>query len=360
MKSGRRNSYCYMRAAAAMAIVILHTFQYNVGAFPVMGVTKIASVAVRNCMLWAVPVFVMVTGALMLSEERVLPYPRLFFRYVAKTVLLLFICVTGGRLLDQYILGIAQAEPSMIFVLHSLTALFTAQGWQTFWYLYLLLAIYLSLPAFRGIAKGLSRKDIRYLLWVLFLFQSVLPFIGFFLRMDSGWYLLFYTIYPFYLLAGYYFRNGNMFDGRFILASVIVCAGMEAALTVGCFLGGWSLLIGEIERYSFPVVVVGSLSAFLLFVRREEPERVSLPQRMLLLFDRYTLDIYLIHLFLLEIMVYGLQFDPYGYGIGMVFAEAVGLFIVSFVFSYGLRQIFGFVLHFSQRKTQNKASSNDL
>ena len=335
----RENAYCYMRAVSAVAIVLLHTFQYAFSSFEVMGREKIMSVAVRNDMLWAVPVFVMVTGALMLAKEREFTYAKLFGSYLKKIIILLLVCTVASRALDQYFLLTEEAEGIGLFLKNSVKALLTAQGWSEFWYLYLLIAIYISLPALRAMVRGMDALDLKYILGVLFIFQSLLPFVFRLGGMEFGWYILFFSIYPFYLIAGYYIKVYGKIFGK-PLWGIAVCMAVQTVLTVECFLHGLSALIQEIGLYSFPVNVLTAVFIFCFCIGWGNRKQGWI-ERLLLRVDPYTLDIYLIHLFLIHILVYGVKFNPYRYGIWMVFAEAAGIFLSSLIVAWVLRNILG-------------------
>ena len=58
-----------LRAIACIAIVILHTF-YAASVYAPDHTAKIAALTTRNLMMWAVPCFVMVSGALLLDSAR--------------------------------------------------------------------------------------------------------------------------------------------------------------------------------------------------------------------------------------------------------------------------------------------------
>ena len=63
-----------LRAVSCIAIVLLHTF-YAASAYAAPGSTAhLAAISVRNLMMWAVPCFVMVSGALLLDQARVITY----------------------------------------------------------------------------------------------------------------------------------------------------------------------------------------------------------------------------------------------------------------------------------------------
>ena len=86
-------SFSYLRAIACIAIIILHMFA---SASIIYGeqigiLVNACSRSLSNVMMWAVPCFVMVSGALLLSKERKLTYRKLFRKYVLRMFLVLII-----------------------------------------------------------------------------------------------------------------------------------------------------------------------------------------------------------------------------------------------------------------------------
>ena len=325
--SQRENAYCYMRAVSAIAIIMLHTFQYAFSSFTIIGKSKIFSVVVRNDLLWAVPVFVMVTGALMLAEDRKLSYTKLFGKYLKKILILLIVCLFASRMLDQYILHVEEEESIFSFLKNTICDFLAAQGWSEFWYLYLLVAIYISLPAFRAMIRGKDTLDLKYIIWILFLFQSLLPFIFRLCGVESGWYTLFFSIYPFYLIVGYYLKGGR-YDCKIMIFGVVIFLMVQSVLTIICFMHGFTTLIKEIELYSFPGIVLTAIFIFGLCMEWGKKEQ-GLIEKFLLKIDPYTLDMYVIHLFLLRILFYGLGVNPYKFGLYMIFIETMIVFSMS-------------------------------
>ena len=70
--------YVYLRVIACLAIVILHT-AYGAGSEFEEVITSFqhtVTMTVTNCMMWAVPCFVMITGALLLPPEKDISYEK--------------------------------------------------------------------------------------------------------------------------------------------------------------------------------------------------------------------------------------------------------------------------------------------
>ena len=358
----------YMRTMAAFAVVLLHTAQYNADFFNIKGYDKILSFTVRNCMLWAVPIFVMVTGALLLNPNRKLGYRKLFSRYVLRILVALLGCVFLCNILDQYIFKTETAKHVFPFLLDAIRDFLTAGGWDLLWYLYMLVALYITLPFFRTLTKNSSRTDLIYAVALLFCFQSLIPTTAHLLGTESGFYILIFSIYPLYILLGYWISGlqtqnapgapalhfGGFPKQKECLGLaffvVAVCFLFDIVFSIACFKFGWITLFENMTLYSFPVTVVQAAGIFYIF------EKIPLKAPSLLMdIDRHTLAIYLIHIFLLKLLSNAASFNPYRFGFWMIFAEAIFLFFASYLLAKSwawVRERGGAV--FTQTLRQNK------
>ena len=78
--------YSNIRALACMAIVILHTFYAVAGLQSMTPALRTGAYMVRNAMFWAVPCFVMVTGALLLDPSRDVTWRKILGRYLPRVL----------------------------------------------------------------------------------------------------------------------------------------------------------------------------------------------------------------------------------------------------------------------------------
>ena len=336
MVTQRDSSLSYMRVLAALAIVVLHVFQYVTEGFNVLGTDKIASISVRNSMLWAVPIFVMVSGALLLDDSRDITYARLFRRYIFRIAVVLVAAVLIYEMVDAIIFNYSIDAG---FFLSSLKAIFFGTAWKPLWYLYMLLAIYLMLPIYRLAAKSMTAKDSRYLVAILFVFQSALPFIEKFTGRKSGFYICVYTVYTLYFFAGHAIYKGHInLRTSFAVILFVITSAANVILTVMSFKMGLTEVFNAINNYASCIVVIQSLSLFslLLKLRRDDSGTFG---RALLSIDKVTLGIYLIHLIILRIVIYYIKWNPYEYGIYMTVLLALGIFVASFLIARILHMI---------------------
>ena len=93
-KNNRVPQLSLMRCIACIGIVVLHTVfaasQYF--ADSITPTQNMFSRMVDNNMMWAVPVFLMVTGALQLDPGKELPLKKLFGRYLLRILIALIAC----------------------------------------------------------------------------------------------------------------------------------------------------------------------------------------------------------------------------------------------------------------------------
>ena len=92
MKLMEKHDLMYLRlvrVTAAMAIVILHTFNFFVASFETLQLQRVVSYCVRNMQMFAVPCFVMVSGVLLLNPEKELTVRYIVSKYVLRVGLAL-------------------------------------------------------------------------------------------------------------------------------------------------------------------------------------------------------------------------------------------------------------------------------
>lgn len=204
-KPGFSSKYSYIRAISCIAIIALHTvfssllvYQKSLTELQVMG----SRIMVNNLM-WAVPCFFMVSGALLLDRRREMPYKKLFTKYIGKMFLVILIFTLIYSISDMFLNG----QPGFgEALLQGIYKSFTDTSWSHMWYLYTLIGIYIMLPLYKKVVQGCTEKDIWYLLAVFFVFLSLFPILEMF-SVSFGVKIPAATIYPFWFFLGYALRE---------------------------------------------------------------------------------------------------------------------------------------------------------
>lgn len=320
--------YSNIRALACMAIVILHTFYSVAGLQSMTPALRTGAYMVRNAMFWAVPCFVMVTGALLLDPSREVTWRKILGRYLPRILSALLFFTLLFVLFD----ALTGDEPfSVRFLTDWLYKMATDTGWSHMWYLYLMVGIYLLLPFYRMITNQAKNGEIRLLLMIYFLFQSLIPLVEKLCGSSSGFYICVNTVYPLFLFAGYALSKGIIRMGLLPAAccSVIGLAGILVLTFLGVHqdTGVLSKVVGN---YSFPGVILLSAGIFEL-IRSLSERWPAVLRKALSSIDRYSFGIYLIHMLYLKLAVVVLKLPIASFGglFGVLLA-AVVIFLVSY------------------------------
>lgn len=223
-------SFSYLRAAACFAIVLLHTMFCAVSLFPeeASAAQALLSNIVVNNMMWAVPCFLMVSGALLLNPEHPVTVKKCLTKYIPRMLIALVVFCLLFRALEILV----NHEPvNAETLLSGFYEIFSGTSWSHVWYLYLMIGIYLLLPFYHKIASNSTAGELRYLMIVYVIFLSLVPVLKTF-GISVGFYICVSAIYPFYLFCGYALRQGVWRVNRglgllFLLigtAAVVLCS----------------------------------------------------------------------------------------------------------------------------------------
>lgn len=282
------------KALAICAVVLIHCSANHFAHHPADSFQWLAACFWGSVSRWAVPVFLLCSGALMNAPGRDLPLKKLFSRYLLRLALALAVWAGLYELLRIY-MGRGGAPLSQL-------AVQSAQNWLTgttyyhLYYFYFAIALYLALPLTRLIARHASRAELRYLLALWFLAGSVIPFCRYFPPFDQlGASLLRYSLPAIFLspglgLLGWYLGQHPPKSCREGL--VLFLAGFGVT-----FLGTWrrSAAAGELDQFfldGFGLFVL--LMAAGVFRLCQRLGRDGVPEPVLYL-SRASFCVYLIH-----------------------------------------------------------------
>lgn len=147
----------WLRALGAVGIVILHAIftRHNAGV-PNSDLESLVDGVV--CIVagrWAVPVFFMMSGALMLDPSRPMDWPKM----LGHVWRLGFVLLTFGSAFCLIEAAVQAGGISMAVVGQALLHLVTARSWDHLWFVYQLLGFYLVTPLIRPWVAQASRQE---------------------------------------------------------------------------------------------------------------------------------------------------------------------------------------------------------
>ncbi|MCQ2482977.1 MAG: acyltransferase [Clostridia bacterium] len=325
-----------LKAVAAFAVVILHVF-FGADSFAVTAGQHIYCLLMRNLMMWSVPCFVMVTGALLLDPtkdtdvKKVLKY---CLRVIAALVVFSIIFSMFDSAVMYYFSGEKQSIKSVFKDI--VCDIFMGTGWKHMWYLYLMLAIYLTLPIFRAIILNSSQELIKYFVIIGFIFLSVVPTINTIFKIELPFYIFLYSIYPLFLILGYAIHN-DIIKFNFI-ASVLLCvAGIVGitGITIYGIIHASDMCLSLTGTYTFPCIIFLAVGVFSLFKRF-----CNKKSKFLCVVSKCSFGIYLMHFAIVKYFAVVIKPNVFAVsGAPLLYVEAVIATLVPIVITLVYRKI---------------------
>jgi surface polysaccharide O-acyltransferase-like enzyme len=325
-----------LRLIAMFAVIVLHTaspllFLYNSAPVSNWIVADIYNAIVR----FAVPVFVMITGALLLHREYELSD---FLKKRIGRLILPFLFWSLVYIGYQWYLEIVvfnnDAWANVKLILHQLK---TGASYHL-WYVYLLIGLYLFIPILSKFIRNATEKEILYLLAIWFLTMLISkPYLT---QFDTAVDLRYFTGYMGYLVLGYYLAYKRFTIPYLAFPALLIFTACVVLITCGTYY----LQIKNHALSTFfyepigPFVVALSASVFLA-AKNINGKMKPIFNTIFLNAGKYTLGIYLSHALVLNILelnniTYAI-FNPIA-GIPLV---ALLCFIISWLAIYTLEKI---------------------
>jgi len=343
MQEKRIESLSYLRVFATFAIILLHTLftASSIYGSEIGFSNNLILIILVNCSMWAVPLFLMVTGSLLLQRNKKITFAKVFKTYVFRILLALTIFAFIYNIFDV----ITNKENfSISIIINTIWKIYSGNSWNTLWYLYMLIGIYILLPFYKKIINYSNAQELRYLLVVYIVFLSILPFLGT-AGFASGFYVDFLTIYPFYLLLGYVIYTGIIKLN--VIVSVIPGIVGTALISVLTYIRYTNeiLYLDALWSYSSLLVIMQAVSIFSLtfhlkreyandetIVVKKNRSQYSLIYKLIKELDSCSFGIYLIHIIFVKLFFVNLQINPFiGNPIFNFFSLIIGNLFLSYI-----------------------------
>jgi len=244
--------------------------------------------------LLGVPLFVMLTGALLLNPNREDEPLKVFYKKRLDRIGLPFVFWTIIYFIWSFtVVG----EP---LTLHNIGQGLINGSFSHLWYLYLLMGLYAVTPVLRVLVKHLERKLFTYILIIWFVGTLTTPFIHTFTTFDYNPYPFVFLDWVGYFLIGTYILYSNIRRSRaalLVILGVIGSAGGEWVLTA--ILG--KTYTGYFHSYMNATIIIASVSLFYLLISFDFNRigNYSKTSRIIHWVSQNTFPIYLIHMIVL-------------------------------------------------------------
>lgn len=228
--SGRSGSIDLTKCMATCAVLLIHCSANRYQLFTVGSLDWLTVLFWNGACKWAVPVFLMCSGALMNDPQRELPLNRLFSRYLLRLVASLSVWAALYECLRILILRGSAPLSELLWAAGK--NWFTGNTYYHLYYFYFAIGLYLALPLTRLITRWASKQELRYLLLLWLFFGSVLPCLQYFLPFRlTGPSLLRFILSPVFASAGLGLLGWYLHQkpaGRLLPSLLLFLAGFAA------------------------------------------------------------------------------------------------------------------------------------
>lgn len=297
----RNVGYDVIRILSIFLVVVIHSNVAYLAANTGTPGWHFVMLATSVCLV-AVPLFFMVSGALLLDTDEVISLDKLFFGRILKQALP-FIVWSAVYVLARIVMG------KISFTLSAFTALLYEPAYYQFWFMYSLLAIYLLLPVLQAVVIKLSKRHLEYVLLVWLVFCTVFPVLERFVpgfAISGHVDLILCEGYVGYFLLGYYLKKYHSElswkKGALLAAVGIgatgVLAVVEYAVTADIGFSGYFY-----QAYLTPLVAFASTGVFILFANMTYTENEKTRSALKML-STASIGVYYIHMLVLTALEY--------------------------------------------------------
>ncbi len=285
-----------------------------------------------------VPLFVMLSGALLLNPGKVDEPMGEFFRKRFNRIGLPLIFWTVVYFAWSFAIW---EKPVTLF---NIGQGLISGSYPILWFLYLLVGIYLITPILRTLVKHIDRKQFKLLLAMWFVGTVSVPLIHNFTNFSFDPFMFVITDWVGFFLLGIYLTETK-------IQSTIAYIGLIFGLLVA-ILGDWFLtasmgeqFTGYFHGYLSFNMIIASAAFFLILIRIPYSSIDSgniIINRLIKWIEQNTLPIYLVHIIVIESLHLGLLGFSFPYT-GNVLVDAPVLALVTFVLTaaivYPLKKI---------------------
>lgn len=281
----RLNNYDLLRIIAAIAVISIHASARYVNPHDI--IVLIYYILSR----FAVPCFLMLTGALVLSNDKNKEYKYFYtksFKYIGIPTIIFSIFYFCVSMINRILLFIqGNTELNNFYI--PINNLLTGSPHFHMWYLYMLIGIYIFIPIVIRFKNSISEKSFKY---ISYIFMMLCCVFGLTSNHLLNYDLSLSFIYLSYVMIGYQISKENDINNKKAFIFIIFGLAIESLIIVLQYYQISFLKLDIINNFN-PLIALGSIMIFKGFTHLKVNTDLSKLSKM-------TFNIYLIHAFVLE------------------------------------------------------------
>jgi len=333
----RRISFDVIRIVAILSVVLVHVSAYIVIKYPDPAKTEFLIGNIFNGLSRAgVPLFVMLSGALLLNESKEL-YTKRFLR---KSLIWMILLLIGWMLFYASfyagILPIITGEKPSVEAFMGYLVTFKGSDYPHMWYMFMVVGMYLLIPVLRLFVKKENRVYIFCIIVGCIIVQFAAKTLDILIPTDavitvSGFIGKFHmeplTGYIGYLLLGWYLST---FQLKRIQRVFIYSIGYISAVLGIIVVQFYYTSIPNIRGYLYSelafVPMVFGVAIFVMIIQLCG-DRTTNSKKVIAL-SNYSFGIYIIHVLYLELFTYVIiPYESFPYGV-ILYITALYVFVI--------------------------------
>lgn len=280
---------------------------------------------------WCVPCFIMITGLLLLDENRNINIKKIFNKYIKKILFILIFWLIIYSIINMWNNESFSLKNFFINLIYEHYHL---------WYLYVLIGLYLITPILRTFITKENKKIIEYFLILWFIYNfihylSLLPHMQLLSTLISKFDFNFILGYTGYFILGFYLNN---FEIKKFFKYAIYLLGLLSALCIFFTTKFFIINYPDLKQISYDYlsifVCIFSTSIFILIKQIFTNIKINQKYHKILhTLNIRTFGIYLIHpIFIILINKYKIDISNYNTLFSIPITTLL-IYLLSFLFT---------------------------
>ena len=334
-------SYDILRIIAIIGVICIHTGASFIITYDTHTIEFFSANILAGLCYFAVPVFLMISGALLLNENKPFEDRKFIRGSWFKLVLITIFWVIFYGLFYGYGLPILTYQPTSLHTFLYYLVNVQSAGVPHLWFMYMIIGIYLFVPILRLFVKKENKKYIFWLIIGAFLVQCIPKTLSFltatadFTILDfvDQFYLTPLTGFIFYFLLGWYLTNFDLSKNK---RRILYISGITATI-IGIWVVQTFLTQNPAVFDSFygPQNICGALWGIAVFVfittlfKDKENNHPRIKE-----LSRFVFGIYIIHALFLVLFITFIPYSTFALQIPIIYLLTV--VVVVFVLSYAV------------------------
>lgn len=314
----------YSRIVAIFSVILLHVSSALVNGNDIYSEIWWVGNLYNSIVTWCVPVFVMISGALLLSPDK---NEEVIVFYKKRLSRILLPIITWSLIFLFWHFFTSSLRGNQVTAIELLKSVATGRPHYHMWYLYMIIGLYVFTPYLRLIIKHASRENLLILTALTFFLAIINLIVDKFIKNNSTPFIFWFLPYIPYFILGHLIRESNKKYSKPFLWTTFIASFITTS--VGCYIISkqYNLALGS-YFYEYLSITTIPMSISMMYLLKQK-ETFTHNKSVIKKISSLTFGIYLIHPIILETIDY-LQFGAKNYNpIISVPIISIAVFILS-------------------------------